>query len=132
MSDVQDTSGDYEIRRRGLLVYLHVGLHCHNRERAYADGCQIVKALALIRHPLSYTAADRIIDILALSNLDPVFVDEAARGFSILAEGKGKGKERGSHLTTKVCVTLRIAEWALTDSSSCCMHRSCGTTSCLS
>lgn len=24
ISDVQDTSGDYEIRRRGLLVYLHV------------------------------------------------------------------------------------------------------------
>jgi DNA repair/transcription protein MET18/MMS19 len=39
---------------------------------------------------------------LALSNLDPLFVDEAARGFGILAEGKGKGKERGSHLTTKV------------------------------
>jgi hypothetical protein len=24
LSDVQDTSGDYEVRRRGLLVYLHV------------------------------------------------------------------------------------------------------------
>lgn len=25
VSDVQDTSGDYDIRRKGLLVYLHVG-----------------------------------------------------------------------------------------------------------
>jgi hypothetical protein len=24
LSDVQDTSGDYEVRQRGLLVYLHV------------------------------------------------------------------------------------------------------------
>jgi hypothetical protein len=24
ISDVQDTSGDYDIRRKGLLVYLHV------------------------------------------------------------------------------------------------------------
>lgn len=24
LSDVQDTSGDYEVRRRGLMVYLHV------------------------------------------------------------------------------------------------------------
>jgi DNA repair/transcription protein MET18/MMS19 len=44
-----------------------------------------------------------VIEILALSNLDPLFVDEAARGFGVLAEGKGKGKERGSHLTAKVC-----------------------------
>lgn len=27
LSDVQDTSGDYEVRRRGLLVYLHVRHH---------------------------------------------------------------------------------------------------------
>lgn len=43
-----------------------------------------------------------MIEILALSNLDPIFVDEAARGFGILAEGKGKGKEKGTHLSTKV------------------------------
>lgn len=43
-----------------------------------------------------------MIEILSLSNLDPIFVDEAARGFGILAEGKGKGKEKGTHLSTKV------------------------------
>lgn len=52
---------------------------------------------------MAYTACERVIEILALSNLDPLFVDEAARGFGVLAEGKGKGKERGSHLTAKVC-----------------------------
>ena len=61
-----------------------------------------MKALALVRHPFAYTASDRVIEILALSNLDPLFVDEAARGFGVLAEGKGKGRERGSHLTAKV------------------------------
>jgi DNA repair/transcription protein MET18/MMS19 len=27
LSDVQDTSGDYEVRSRGLMVYLHVSLN---------------------------------------------------------------------------------------------------------
>jgi DNA repair/transcription protein MET18/MMS19 len=64
--------------------------------------CEIIKGLLLVRHPLAYTSSERVIEILSLSNLDPLFVDEAAKGFGILAEGKGKGKERGSHLTTKV------------------------------
>jgi len=31
LSDVQDTSGDYEVRRRGLLVYLHVRIQIVRR-----------------------------------------------------------------------------------------------------
>jgi hypothetical protein len=31
LSDVQDTSGDYEVRRRGLLVYLHVRIRICRR-----------------------------------------------------------------------------------------------------
>lgn len=69
---------------------------------------QIIKALSLIRHPLAYTAVDRLIEVLSLSNLDPYFVDEAARGLGVLAEGKGKGKgKESSHLTAKVRSYLR-------------------------
>ncbi|OCF43478.1 DNA repair/transcription protein MET18/MMS19 [Kwoniella heveanensis CBS 569] len=78
--EVQDTSKDLEVRKRALLVYLH-----------------IVKALALLRAPLAYTALDRVIEILNLSNLDPDYVGYAASGFGILASGKGK-----SHLTAKL------------------------------
>ncbi|KAK4683806.1 DNA repair/transcription protein MET18/MMS19, partial [Tremellales sp. Uapishka_1] len=80
MVGIQDTTKEFEVRRRGLLVYLH-----------------IVKALCLLRQPLAYTAIERVLEILPLSNLDPAFVDEAARGFAVIAEGKTKG----SHLTAK-------------------------------
>ena len=82
-------------------MYLHVSSTTASDDHQLT-WTQIIKALHLIRHPLAYTGVDRVIEILALSNLDPIFVDEAARGFGILAEGKGKGKERGTHLTTKV------------------------------
>lgn len=87
-------------------MYLHVS--CYSivgQGRARANEVQIIKALSLLRHPLAYSAIDRVVEILALSNLDPYFVDEAARGFGVLAEGKGKGKGKGkeqSHLTGKV------------------------------
>lgn len=88
------TSGSAGVPTRESLSLSHCGqLLTH---------IQIIKALHLIRHPLAYTGVDRVIEILALSNLDPIFVDEAARGFGILAEGKGKGKEKGTHLSTKV------------------------------
>lgn len=37
-----------------------------------------------------------------LAYFDPAFVNEAAKGLGVIAEGKGKAKERGSHLTAKV------------------------------
>jgi DNA repair/transcription protein MET18/MMS19 len=58
--------------------------------------------LALLRHPVAYSAIDRPISVLKLSSVDPAFVDEAARNFGIVAQGKGKGKEQASHLTAKV------------------------------
>ncbi|KAL7424900.1 hypothetical protein Q5752_000586 [Cryptotrichosporon argae] len=79
MVDIQDTTQEPEIRRRALLVYQH-----------------IVKALALLRNELAYTATDRIIDVLALSAFDPLFVDEAGRCFGVLAT---KGK---AHLTARL------------------------------
>lgn len=90
-------------------------LHSHDTEAWLI--VQIAKALALVRNPLAYVAVDRVIDILGLANLDPYFVDEAARGFGILAEGKGKGKEKGSHLTTKVCIHQVQPVWRLTCSA---------------
>lgn len=63
---------------------------------------QIVKGLALLRHPAAYTAIDRPISVLKLASVDPAFVDEAARSFGIVAQGKGKGKEKTSRLTAKV------------------------------
>ncbi|WVQ79530.1 hypothetical protein IAT38_001629 [Cryptococcus sp. DSM 104549] len=89
--EVQDTTSEYEIRRRGLLVYLHV-----------------IKALALLRHPLAYTALARVIEILTLSNLDPEFVNEAARGFGVLAKGKGE-----SHLTAKLLNAQKLWNFVL-------------------
>lgn len=79
--DIQDTSLELPTRTKALQVYLH-----------------IVKGLSLLRHPLAYTALGRIIEILSLSNLDPAFVDAAAKGLGVLAESKSKGK----HLTAKV------------------------------
>jgi DNA repair/transcription protein MET18/MMS19 len=83
----------------------------------------------LVRHPLAYTASEKVIEILALSNLDPPFVDEAARGFGILAEGKGKGRERGSHLTAKVRLSEQF--WWAKLIHSFFTRRSCGTLFCL-
>lgn len=37
-----------------------------------------------------------------LAYFDAAFVNEAAKGLGVIAEGKGKAKERGSHLTAKV------------------------------
>ena len=62
----------------------------------------MVKGLALLRIPLAYTAMERVIDILKLSSFDPIFVNEAASSFGILAKSAGKGKGRASHLTVKV------------------------------
>lgn len=62
----------------------------------------MIKALSLLRHPLAYEGIDRVIAVLKLSNFDPHFVNEAAQGFSVLAQGKGKGKEKTSHLTSRV------------------------------
>ncbi|WWC93066.1 uncharacterized protein L201_008031 [Kwoniella dendrophila CBS 6074] len=90
-AEIQDTSKDLETRRRGLSVYLH-----------------IVKAIALLRNPLSYTALDKVIDILSLSNLDPNFVQYAASGFSVLAQGKGK-----SHLTAKLLHAQKLWNFVL-------------------
>ncbi|WWD04098.1 hypothetical protein V865_002163 [Kwoniella europaea PYCC6329] len=84
--DIQDTSKDLEIRRRGLSVYSY-----------------IIKALSFLRSPLSYTAVERVIDILSLSNLDPEFVPFAAAGFGILAQGKGNG-----HLTAKLLYAQKM------------------------
>ena len=72
-----------------------------------SDKLQIIKGLALLREPLAYTAVSRIVDILKLASFDPVVVNEAARGFRVLAEGKGKGKSQGSHLTAKVSVSTQ-------------------------
>lgn len=117
VTEVQDTTKPFESRKNGLHVYLHVsGLA--GIKPSFVPGLtivmQIVKALMLLRHPLAYSAVERVVEILPLSNLDPDFVREAAVGFGVLAEGKGKGKgkERDiSHLTTKVsqlpCFMLR-------------------------
>lgn len=59
-----------------------------------------MRALALVRHPLSYSSVERVIDILKLSYYDPVIVGEAARGLGVVA--KGKGEDKASHLTAKV------------------------------
>ncbi|KAK8849457.1 hypothetical protein IAR55_004790 [Kwoniella newhampshirensis] len=91
-ADVQDTTKHFEVRRRGLLVYLHV-----------------IKALALLRQPLAYSALIKIIEVLSLSNLDPDFVNEAAKGFGVLA----KGKEKGSHLTAKLLYAQKLWNFVL-------------------
>ncbi|KAL1408286.1 hypothetical protein Q8F55_005092 [Vanrija albida] len=97
MVDIQDTAQPFEIRRRGLLVYLH-----------------IAKALALLRNELAYAAVDRVIEILVLSNLDPVFVDEAARGFSVLADaGKPKRKGQPNHLVVKLLYAQKLWSFIL-------------------
>jgi DNA repair/transcription protein MET18/MMS19 len=44
---------------------------------------------------------ERVIDVLKLSANDPVIVAEAARGLGVIA--KGKGADKASHLTVKVC-----------------------------
>ncbi|WRT69441.1 uncharacterized protein IL334_006427 [Kwoniella shivajii] len=89
--EIQDTSKDVEIRHRGLSVYLN-----------------IVKALSLLRLPLAYSALEKVIDILSLSNLDPEFVPHAAAGFGILAQGKGKG-----HLTSKLLYAQKLWNYVL-------------------
>ncbi|WVQ96214.1 hypothetical protein IAU59_003318 [Kwoniella sp. CBS 9459] len=89
--EVQDTSKDLEVRKRALQVYLN-----------------IVKGLALIRAPLAYTALERVIEIMTLSNLDPDFVGHAASGFGILSTGKGK-----SHLTAKLLHAQKLWNFVL-------------------
>ncbi|TXT13309.1 hypothetical protein VHUM_00676 [Vanrija humicola] len=97
MEEIQDTAQPFETRRRGLLVYLH-----------------IAKALALLRNELAYAAVNRVIEILVLSNLDPVFVGEAARGFSVLADaGKPKGKGRANHLNVKLLYAQKLWSFVL-------------------
>ncbi len=88
----------------------------------------MIKALALLRHPLAYSAADRIIDLFKLNSFDPIFVNEAARGFSVLAEGKGKGKRNASHLTAKVGSRESMSNFS--DENSYCLPRSSGTHFC--
>ncbi|WWD20081.1 hypothetical protein CI109_104555 [Kwoniella shandongensis] len=90
--DITDTTKDFEIRRRALLVYLH-----------------IIKALALLRQPLAYSALNSVVEALSLSNLDPEFVGEAAKGFGVLA----KGKEKGSHLTAKLLHAQKLWNYVL-------------------
>ncbi|WWC65616.1 uncharacterized protein I303_108236 [Kwoniella dejecticola CBS 10117] len=89
--EVQDTAKELKHMQRGLSVYLY-----------------IIKALALLRQPLAYSASERVIDILSLSNLDPDFVAYAASGFSILAQGKGK-----SHLTAKLLFAQKLWNFVL-------------------
>ncbi|WVF68679.1 hypothetical protein IAT40_003451 [Kwoniella sp. CBS 6097] len=90
-AEVQDTTKEALVRKRALQVYLH-----------------IMKALALLRAPLAYTALDRVLEILTLSNLDPDFVGHAASGFGILATGKGK-----SHLTAKLLHAQKLWNYVL-------------------
>ncbi|WVW86641.1 hypothetical protein I302_108694 [Kwoniella bestiolae CBS 10118] len=89
--EIQDTSKDLDNRRRGLSVYLY-----------------IIKALSLLRSPLAYSALERVIDILSLSNLDPEFVRFAASGFGILSQGKGNG-----HLTAKLLFAQKLWNFVL-------------------
>lgn len=81
------SEGSGELRRRAMLVYLH-----------------IVKGLALVRDELAYSSVQKLVELLGSGPADAAFVHEAACGFGVLAEGggKGKGKGRGAHLTTKV------------------------------
>jgi DNA repair/transcription protein MET18/MMS19 len=44
---------------------------------------------------------EKITDVLKLAYFDPVFVEETARSLGVVAEGKGKAKEKVSHLTSK-------------------------------
>jgi hypothetical protein len=71
---------------------------------------------------------DRVIGILKLSGVDPVFVNEAARGFSVIAQGKGKDKGKASHLTGKVGSKIRQQNRRETNVSYCTPRR-CGTMS---
>ncbi|KIR60191.1 DNA repair/transcription protein MET18/MMS19 [Cryptococcus bacillisporus CA1873] len=84
-AEVQDTTQDFEARRRGLLVYFH-----------------IIKALSLLRQPLAYTALDKVIEVLGLFSMDPEFVNEAARAFSVLA------KKGDVHLTAKLLYAQKL------------------------
>lgn len=94
--DIQDTSLPLATRTRALRVYLH-----------------IVKGLAILRNSLAYPSLERIIDILTLSNLDPEFVDAAAKGLGILVGDKDRAKERQSRLTTKLLHAQKLWNFAL-------------------
>ncbi|EAL20722.1 hypothetical protein CNBE0870 [Cryptococcus deneoformans B-3501A] len=89
-AEVQDTTQDFEVRRRGLLVYFH-----------------IIKALSLLRQPLAYTALDKVIEVLGLFSMDPEFVSEAARAFGVLAK-KGDG-----HLIAKLLYAQKLWNFVL-------------------
>ncbi|WVQ75192.1 hypothetical protein IAR50_004803 [Cryptococcus sp. DSM 104548] len=89
-NEAQDTTRDFEMRRRGLLVYLH-----------------IIKALSLLRQPLAYTALERVIDVLSLFSMDPLFVEASAKAFGILAH-KGDG-----HLTGKLLNAQKLWNFVL-------------------
>lgn len=112
VKEIIDTGMPIEVRRRALLVHFHASrsLSCRHFVSEYlSDIAQIIKGLALLRDPMAYTAVSRIADILKLASFDPILVNEAARGFGVLAEGKGKGKAQGSHLTAKVSVSKQRA-----------------------
>ena len=51
---------------------------------------------------------EKVISILKLSAFDPVFVDEAAKSFSIIAQGKGKAKQKTSHLTSRLLYAQKM------------------------
>ncbi|ODO00637.1 DNA repair/transcription protein MET18/MMS19 [Cryptococcus wingfieldii CBS 7118] len=89
-NEAQDTTREFEIRRRGLLVYLH-----------------IIKALSLLRQPLAYTALEKVIDVLSLFSMDPLFVEASAKAFGVLAR-KGDG-----HLTGKLLYAQKLWNFAL-------------------
>lgn len=105
VKEIIGTEQSLETRRRALLVLFHVRCRLSWTPSHLDQTGQMIKALSLLRLPLAYTAVGRIIDVLKLASFDPVFVDEAAKGFSVLAQGKGKGKEKGSHLTSKVSLS---------------------------
>lgn len=98
MSDIQDTAHPLPHRMRALQTYLH-----------------IVKALALLRDPLAYSSIDKLLDLLKLAYFDRRFVETVARGFSVLAEGKGgSGRTAGSSTSKSGKGKQREKGWTLT------------------
>jgi DNA repair/transcription protein MET18/MMS19 len=43
-----------------------------------------------LRHTLAYTAVDRLLDILSMVASDPLFVDQAAQSFAVIAQSRAK------------------------------------------
>lgn len=72
----------------------------------------------MLRHSLAYEAVQRVVDILKLASFDPLFIDFAARSFSILSAPiaptpAGKGKKPRSMLTVKLLHAQKLWSFLL-------------------